>query len=88
MAFNLPDAQYLMRSNSSSNRGSFDSAFQTGQKTGGNLPITFVAAQVQNGGGNEGIYFGMDSQNTCEPSRCCSHFYSNARGLSVCLQHQ
>ncbi|MCJ8333414.1 MAG: hypothetical protein MJH10_04060 [Epibacterium sp.] len=64
MAFNLPAAQYLMRTNSSSNRGSFDSAFQTGQKTGGNLPITFVAAQVQNGGGNEGIYFGMDAQNS------------------------
>ena len=53
-----------MRSNSSSNRGSFDAAFQTGLKTGGNLPITFSGTQVQNSGGNEGIYFGMDAQNS------------------------
>jgi len=64
MAFNLPPAQYLMNQNSSNNRGSFDNAFQTGQKTGGNLPITSNAAQVQNGGGNEGIYFGLNSQNS------------------------
>jgi hypothetical protein len=64
MAFNLPAAQYLMRSNSSLNRGSFDNAFQTGSKTGGNLPITFNGTQVTNAGGNEGIYFGMDAQNS------------------------
>ena len=29
MTFTLPAAQYLMRTNSSSNRGSFDTAFQT-----------------------------------------------------------
>ena len=64
MAFNLPPAQYLMNQNSSNNRGSFNNAFQTGQKTGGNLPITSAAAQVQNAGGNEGIYFGLNSQNS------------------------
>jgi len=64
MAFNLPSAQYLMRSNSSINRGSFDNAFQNGLKTGGNCPIIFSGTQVQNGGGNEGIYFGLDSQNS------------------------
>ncbi len=64
MTFTLPAAQYLMRTNSSSNRGSFDNAFQTGQKNGGNLPITFSATQVQNSGGSEGIYFGMDAQNS------------------------
>jgi len=64
MSFNLPAAQYLMRTNASTNRGSFDNAFQTGQKTGGNLPITFSGAQVTNAGGNEGIYFGLDSQNS------------------------
>ena len=64
MAFNLPAAQYLMNTNSSSNRGSFDTAFQTGQKTAGNLPITSNAAQVVNSSGNRGIYFGMDSQSS------------------------
>ena len=64
MAFNLPAAQYLMRTNASSNRGSFDNAFQTGLKNGGNLPITFGGTQVQNGGGSEGIYFGLASQNS------------------------
>ena len=53
-----------MRTNGSSNRGSFDNAFQTGQKNGGNLPITFSATQVQNAGGSEGIYFGLDAQNS------------------------
>ncbi len=64
MAFNLPLAQYLMNSNSINNRGSFDTAFQTGQKSGGNLPITTNAAQVQNSGGNEGIYFGLNTQSS------------------------
>jgi len=62
MPFNLPAAQYLMRSNSSGNRGFFDNAYQTGLKNGGNLPITFSGTQVQNSGGNEGIYFGLGSQ--------------------------
>ena len=62
MAFNLPSAQYLMNSNASTNRGSFDTGFQLGQKTAGNLPITSNAAQVTNSGGSEGIYFGLDSQ--------------------------
>ena len=53
-----------MRSSASTNRGSFDNAFQTGNKTGGNLPITFNGTQVTNSGGNEGIYFGVDSQNS------------------------
>lgn len=64
MAFNLPTAQYLMRSSASTNRGAFDNAFQTGSKTGGNCPITFNGTQVTNSGGNEGIYFGFDSQNS------------------------
>ena len=64
MAFNLPSAQYLMRTNASTNRGFFDNEFQTGNKTGGNLPITFSAPQLTNSGGNEGIYFGLDSQNS------------------------
>lgn len=62
MAFNLPAAQYLMDENADDNRGSFDTAFQTGRKSGGNLPITDNATQVQNSSGNRGIYFGMDSQ--------------------------
>jgi hypothetical protein len=62
MAFNLPSAQYLMRSNASNNRGSFDNPYQNGLKNGGNLPITFGGTQVTNSGGNEGIYFGLASQ--------------------------
>ena len=64
MAFNLPTSQYLMRTNASTNRGFFDNAFQTGNKTGGNLPITFSAPQLTNKEGNQGIYFGLDSQNS------------------------
>ena len=48
MAFNLPTAQYLMNQNGSNNRGSFDSAFGNGLKTGGNLPITSQGTQVTN----------------------------------------
>ena len=64
MAFILPPAQYLMRTNSSVNRGSFDNPYQNGLKNGGNCPIIFPGTQVQNGGGNEGIYFGLASQNS------------------------
>ncbi len=65
MPFNLPAAQYLMTESSSGlNSGSFDSTFQLGRKTGGNLPITSNATQVQNGGGSEGILFGLDDQDS------------------------
>ena len=57
-----------MNTNASNNRGSFDSGFQLGQKTAGNLPITSNATQVTNSGGNEGIYFGLDSQTSTSSS--------------------
>ena len=53
-----------MATNASSNRGSFDLPFQLGQKAAGNLPITSTATQVQNSGGSEGIYFGLNSQSS------------------------
>ena len=63
MAFNLPDAEYQMRNNSSNNRGFFDNEFQFGQKQAGGLPIIGDrAAQVQNSNGQEGIYFGLAGQ--------------------------
>ena len=63
MAFNLPAAQYQMRSNSSNNRGTFDGTFGYGQKVGGGLPIPGDrATQLQNPSGSRGVYFGLAGQ--------------------------
>ena len=62
MAFNLPAAQYLFTADSNQNTGSFDTAFSTGDKTAGNLPITQDAAELINASGNRGIYFGLEAQ--------------------------
>ena len=63
MAFNLPAAQYLFRTNASNaNAGTFDTVPALGSKNGGNLPITASAAQLTNSSGNRGVYFGLVEQ--------------------------
>ena len=69
MTFVLPSAQYLMTTNSSTNRGNENGA-SSGLKTAGNLPITTNGAQFINSqsssltGTPERLYFGLDSQNS------------------------
>ena len=65
MAFYIPNAQYLMDTSANDkNRGTFRTAPTLNRKTGGNFPIFRSAAQIQNSGGERGVYFGLDDQNS------------------------
>ena len=64
MAFNLPDAQYLMTKDADEkNRGTFGTSPSLGRKTGGNFPISENAAEMDNRSGERGVYFGLSDQN-------------------------
>jgi len=69
VSFYIPNAQYLMSNTAAtSSRGTFRTAPSLGRKTGGNFPIFRSAAQIQNSGGERGVYFGLDDQDSTSPT--------------------